>query len=246
MNQFEVVATGDDSEEDVEFEEESFEIGGHTYYLTTVSYMPLTKLASLVKSSSEISGQKLWCGSLVVAQYFINIRLSLPLSDWNVIELGAGTGLAGMICKRLGVKEVILTDHDETSLNHMKRDSSRNNLDVMVEKLDWYDDSGVSELRNLEGDTVIIAGDVLYKGSLIRPFFSTVKRLFMKMSAFESRLLFCHVPRADVDHCDVLNEVTRCGFTCEVIPSFQWKEGINYTYSSSEEYDRAQLYMIRN
>ena len=82
------------SEEEVEYEEEVFNIREHRFILTTVSFMPLAKLMQLRENQVEISGQKLWCGSLVVLEYL----LDHPdfITKCNVIELGAGTGCIGM------------------------------------------------------------------------------------------------------------------------------------------------------
>ena len=123
----EAVSLADDSDDsDVEFELESFHIGSHHFEITTVSYMPLEKLMSLQSQSKEISGQKLWCGSLCIMEFL----LGSPdyLSDSCVVELGSGTGLVGMLCNRLGAEEVILTDNDVRSLTHMKQDCERNGV----------------------------------------------------------------------------------------------------------------------
>lgn len=42
----------------------------------------------------QISGRKIWCGSLVVAEYLT--RNPAFVAAHHVVELGAGTGLLGM------------------------------------------------------------------------------------------------------------------------------------------------------
>ncbi len=47
-------------EDEVEYELEYFKLRCFNIGVTTISYMPLTKLLALNKASSEVSGQKLW------------------------------------------------------------------------------------------------------------------------------------------------------------------------------------------
>ena len=121
-----VETVAEDSDSDVQFELESFQIGSHNFELTTVSYMPLEKLLTLQSQSKEISGQKLWCGSLCVMEYLLDAPEFL--SDSCVVELGAGTGVVGMLCDHLGARNVFLTDNDVRSLKHMKEDCERNKV----------------------------------------------------------------------------------------------------------------------
>ena len=77
-----------DSEGCVEYELEDFVIGPHKFQVTTVALMPIHVLMKNQSAGVEISGQKLWCGSLGVAEYI----LSNPdyVLDKSIIELGAG------------------------------------------------------------------------------------------------------------------------------------------------------------
>ena len=82
--------------------------------------------------------------------------------------------ILGMICKKLGAESVTLSDHDEISIKHMKEDLIRNEIEANVIHLDWYNpiiDLDVNKFQNL----VIVAGDVLYKHSLLcNWFYATV------------------------------------------------------------------------
>jgi predicted nicotinamide N-methyase len=90
----------DDDEAEVEYEVESFRIHSHEFHLTTISYMPIERLVDLQVQSKEISGQKLWCGSLCLMEYLTDFPLKI--AGKNVLELGAGTGVVGMLCDKLG------------------------------------------------------------------------------------------------------------------------------------------------
>jgi len=235
----------DDSDEEVEYEPEKFTIGKFEFEITTISYLPITKLMGLQQSKSEISGQKLWCGSISVMEYLLdNPNL---IHDSCIIELGAGTGVLGMLCKLLGARTVYLTDHDEKSLTHMQADIQRNNVDAQIVCLDWFNpDLSFLENLTMTSDSArnirIVAGDVLYKQALVMPFLSLVRTLLVDEAAF---LLLCHVPRAGVEHVQVLEACTAVGLHVDVIPTAQWRKGASVQYCPPEDVERAQLYCIR-
>ena len=90
----------EDDDNEVEYEIETFRIHSHEFHITTISYMPIERLVDLQAQSKEISGQKLWCGSLCLMEFFTNSPHIIK--DRNVLELGAGTGIVGMLCDKLG------------------------------------------------------------------------------------------------------------------------------------------------
>lgn len=205
----------------------------------------------------EISGQKVWCGSMGVSQYLVSYPSFVDKKV--VIELGAGTGILGMLAARLGAKKVILSDHDQISLDHMSNDCNINHIDANVVRLDWFSpDVDSLHLDFFSGeDFVILGGDVLYKHQLLHPFFSTAKLLLEKFSTFHSKgsMLLCHIPRANVSH-DVVTETARSlGLQIQEIPmKEEWKENIRCSRSEMDneenelcpEHDisRAKLYEI--
>lgn len=233
-----------DSEDEVEFEKEQFDIGGFDLNITTIAFMPLTKLMLLNQSSVEISGQKLWCGSLAVCEYLLAHRDHC--ANKYVIELGAGTGVAGMICAKLGAGHVCLTDHDQRSLDHMQIDCADNNITATsVARFDWFNPdynlftetmTMLAATQQVEAGSVsvrLVAGDVIYKSQLIEPFFAVVKELLVRYSSssssdrdkdcgngsaeYTASLLLCHIPRAGVSHEVVQAEVARIGLTLTVL-----------------------------
>ncbi len=248
-----------DSESEVEYEPEIFQIGPHKIELTTIAYMPIEKLAKNQSNGVEISGQKLWCGSLVVIEYLLNnpdfVRGKVT------IELGAVTGLLGMICSLLGSKQVFLTDHDQKSITHMQNDIKTNQLNYCdVAYMNWHEVESIeSSLKDWLADTAhnesilrIVAGDVLYKASLLQPFFETVQKLFSLFvqgqndGAFihQIEMLLCHVPRAGNDHQHVVAKAIEFNFKINEISSDLWKKGVCTELSPEEDYSRAKLYRI--
>jgi predicted nicotinamide N-methyase len=117
-----------------------------------------------ITETSFVSGESLgfqtWGSSMLLAQFIDNERFLV--ADCNVLELGCGTGLAGLACALKGAKTTFLTDYDSTILENASRNAAANNLleVVSVCKLDW---------RNCSHDTIkstcfdiIIAADCIY------------------------------------------------------------------------------------
>lgn len=193
----------------------------------------------------EISGQKLWCGSLAVIEYLLD---NPEFVTGNVVlELGAGTGVLGMLCERLGARHVILTDHDRRSIEHMKQDIVVNNIvHTAVEELNWFNSSQtdmvVTGLRETFPSTkiCIVAGDVLYKRAILLPFFQTVARILGP----GDEMLLCHVPRAGIDHDEIvsLGSSFQIEFT-EISPAL-WRKGACEMYSTPDDYLYGKLYTL--
>ncbi len=136
------------------------------------------------------------------------------VKDKILVELGSGTGVLGMICKRLGAAKVVLTDHDDRSLTHMRHDIVANTIDADIIRFDWFNPDMDGLLTTLSAsspgvcdDMIIVAGDVLYKRALLEPFFSTTRKVLELASLMPSRfgsseMILCHIPRAEVPYTD--------------------------------------------
>ena len=59
------------------------------------------------------------------------------------------------------------------------------------------------------------------------------------------QMLLCHVPRAGVDHCDVLAAAERAGLKVLEIDPAQWRKGACVENSPPEDYERAKLYLLQ-
>jgi predicted nicotinamide N-methyase len=230
-----------DSEPEVEYEPESFTIGGFALTVTTIAFMPIELLMKNRDKETEISGQKLWCGSLGVIQHILNNPHIV--NGVVVVELGAGTGVLGMICKKLGAKEVILTDHDPISIANMVTDCTTNDVVATVERMDWYAYEPKFDWAVAPTERVLLAaGDVLYKQALIKPFFTTVTQLFAKFPT--ATMLLCHIPRAGVEQGEVVAAAQECGFVISEIPRELWSTGDLFEYCEPDDLARARLYSI--
>ena len=72
-----------DSEDEVEYEVEIFSIREYVFHITTVSFMPIERLLDLQSHGQEISGQKLWCGSLCVMEYLLGFP-AFVAGEWVI------------------------------------------------------------------------------------------------------------------------------------------------------------------
>lgn len=256
----------DSDQEEVEYEPETFTFADVTITLTTIAYLPITVLMTNRTKDVEISGQKLWCGSLVLIRHLLQQNEDI-FRGALTIELGAGTGVVSMISKRLGATRAIATDHDQRSLDHMQADSARNGIEIDVERLDWYS----PDLSSLHKYTTppspsfhslyLLAGDVLYKEALLEPFFMTVDRLFTwwegtfsSATAKGVKLWLCHVPRAGVTHDLVESTAIRHNLTATVLEAWMERserevrcgggQDLVREYAPEEDTSRAELYLI--
>lgn len=231
------------SNDEVEFEYETIEISTFQFEVTTISHLPIEMLLHNQSIGVEISGQKVWCGSLFVVDYIM--RNKHLVIDKIVVELGAGTGVLGMVCSRVGSRRLILTDNDPRSITHMKQDCAKNAVVAEVNFFDWFcPDIGALNLvlDRVPADLCIVAGDVLYKSSLLEPFFQSVHLLFNLQK--EVCMFLCHVPRAGVNHSDVIREAERIGFSIEeiFIPSGNIEH--SRKYCPEDDISRAKLFKI--
>lgn len=148
--------------------------------------------------------------------------------------------LSQRLSSRLGARNVYLTDHDTKSLDHMRADCTTNGIAAHVERLDWFDPD-LSLLQSVV-DLRVIAGDVLYKDTLLAPFMRTTSALLKQRGA---RMLLCHVPRAGVTHELVLEAASRVGVLAERVAREAWTGESLALHCSEEEIASAQLYQLR-
>lgn len=236
-----------ESEYEIDYEVEEFKINGDSFFLTTVEYLPIEILLKNRTLDKEISGQKLWCGSLGVINYILKNKSIIK--EKNVLELGAGTGLLGMISRKFGASKVLLTDHDKISLKHMEEDIKRNSIDNCIPfEFDWFNPcyDKLKSILNITNDTqtnnILLAGDVVYKSNLLDSFFSVVKYLLVNLS-FEY-LILCHVPRADVSQEKIISFVKNKNLEINEIFREEWSSGDIFEFCPKEDLDRACLYKI--
>uniref|UniRef100_A0A0A9H3A3 Methyltransferase-like protein 22 n=1 Tax=Arundo donax TaxID=35708 RepID=A0A0A9H3A3_ARUDO len=164
------------------------------YHVLTIQH----GVTSLLKSV----GLQVWKAALLLADFVLH--KSFTSSDFDgvtAIEIGAGTGLVGLVQARVASR-IFVTDRGadilDNCLANVHLNSSTLKFDeakVCVRELDWkmswppplgtHDQSDTSsryiwspsEIEEAEKATVLYAADVIYSNDLTDLFFDTVKRL---------------------------------------------------------------------
>jgi len=112
----------------------------------------------------------------------------------RIVELGSGTGIAGLACAALGASRIVLTDLPE-NLALLRRNATRNGwvqslcgCEVSVEKLDWNTDA-------LPACDLVLGADVCYHQDSVQALCSLVDAA---IAAGAAALLACerHEPVA--------------------------------------------------
>ena len=110
---------------------------------------------------------KVWEASLVLADHLCQVEAEGPK---NILELGAGMGVVGLLLGALGHR-VTITDYDTDALELLRINAQHNGLDnVTVHKLDW-------KAPDLEKAYDVICGaEIVYKESAIDPIIRLIEQ----------------------------------------------------------------------
>ncbi|KAH7292085.1 hypothetical protein KP509_29G051100 [Ceratopteris richardii] len=127
----------------------------------------------------ENYGLYVWPGSIVLAEYIWQHRTLFRGAQ--VLELGAGTALPGILAAKLGA-HVTLTDLENNSevFENMARNCEENQVGCKILSLTWG--SWDQNMLNLNPD-VVLGADVLYNSSDFDDLFATVAFLLQKNPA---------------------------------------------------------------
>lgn len=113
-------------------------------------------------------GFQTWDGGVILTELIDSQRIIIK--DKNVLELGSGTGICGLLCGRMGAKQSILTDYNPIVLETLQKNINLNSLQDHVRclKLDWNwcIDGNYLEEDPILSDTefeIIIAADCVYE-----------------------------------------------------------------------------------
>ncbi|KAL5539130.1 hypothetical protein UlMin_044527, partial [Ulmus minor] len=151
-----------------------------------------------------------WRAELLLSDFALHKMFTSSEFDGIIsLELGAGTGLVGMLLARVA-KTVFLTDHGIEILNNCVKNVGLNSeifnhqAAVHVRDLDWMkswppttsiEESSLcnryswtsSEIEEAQEASLLVAADVIYSDDLTDAFFSTIERL---MSLGSEKVLY--------------------------------------------------------
>ncbi|CAN6570681.1 unnamed protein product [Malus baccata var. baccata] len=153
-----------------------------------------------ITSSIPSVGLQVWRAELVLSDFLLHKMFTSSELDGIVcLELGAGTGLVGVLLARVA-KTVFITDRGNEVLDNCAKNVDLNSemfsqqASVHVRELDWMNpwppritvkESSLgeryswtfSEVEAAQEASVLVAADVIYSDDLTDAFFSTLERL---------------------------------------------------------------------
>jgi hypothetical protein len=108
-------------------------------------------------------------------------EVSLPdLRFATVLEMGAGSGLAGLVAAQWGARHVVLSDRNRVCLALCERNIQRNSLQarMSVQALSWGSLEDAERIRSACGSIdMVLASDVLYFAEEADPFWRSARAL---------------------------------------------------------------------
>ncbi|CAI5458150.1 unnamed protein product [Closterium sp. Yama58-4] len=163
-----------------------------SYVLRSFSFndisVPLYCLAAAA-TDYDLTGQIVWPGAAILADYLT--AHPQEVAGKAVVEVGAGAGLAGLVCAHVGSTAVMLTDHNSEVLqvvqrnvdhhNHLfqQRSSASCTPSLECAQLEWADQQHLDALlaAHPSGFDVIIGADICYQQCHVPPLFTCIKAL---------------------------------------------------------------------
>ena len=163
---------------------------------------------------------EIWDAALVLTYFFINKKSEKIINIKNkiIIELGAGTGINGLILGALGAKKIILTDKGDCLFllkenyenNKMKFDK---NLICDIKELDWNNEDDRKKIN--DKIDYIIGSDIVWNPKLRIPLFDTINYFFENNENIEAIFSF---QIRDNEIKDFLNLFNKNKFIIEKLP----------------------------
>lgn len=160
----------------------------------------IMKIQHSILSSIPDVGLQVWKAELLLADFMLHkMCTSMELDGVVALELGAGTGLAGILLARVA-KTIFLTDHGDEVLDNCVKNIEINSgvlgyyqASIYVRELDWMSPwppkpspgapsqkrySWTSkELEECQEASLLLAADVVYSDDLTHALFGTLERI---------------------------------------------------------------------
>ncbi|PIA16238.1 S-adenosyl-L-methionine-dependent methyltransferase [Coemansia reversa NRRL 1564] len=149
-----------------------------TYVLDKEQYTRIVLREEQMLISSGTTGFQTWEAGLRLADFFT--EHPDIIRGKNVVDLGAGCGLAGFACAAMGASRVVSTDFSDAVLKLLESNRKINHGisdKIQVSELDWVDTEACAKLSK-EVD-VIIGGDIAYDPSIVPTLVGALKAMVL-------------------------------------------------------------------
>ncbi|EQC39198.1 hypothetical protein SDRG_03403 [Saprolegnia diclina VS20] len=171
------------------------------------------------------SGHYVWPAAPALCEYMVTNFESLPRG--NVVELGAGCGLAGLVFAQLDpASRIIFTDHDpgvlKTIEHNVTMQTHRAQATCHTQSLRWGPE-GANEIEAIErvqsgqrATDLIVGTDVIYAREIVGLLFWTIDRLLASSGLFLMCSSFCYddETEAEIDFMCTQYKLTRRIISC--------------------------------
>ncbi|GKY90519.1 hypothetical protein MPSEU_000025600 [Mayamaea pseudoterrestris] len=132
------------------------------------------------------TGLTLWRASNILCDFML-LHAADYVVNKNIIELGAGLGLCGILASHLGASSVILTDGDTDTLDNCRANVATNcnvGMNVSCRQLVWG--RRVDEFVHTLGQyDVVMGADIIYLEQVLEPLFlQTIPKLLKDDGTF--------------------------------------------------------------
>mmetsp|Transcript_12010 Transcript_12010/g.13955 ORF Transcript_12010/g.13955 Transcript_12010/m.13955 type:complete len:309 (-) Transcript_12010:654-1580(-) len=195
--------------------------------------IPCIQLACFDRITNS-TGLGVWGGAECMSKFLIENPQNI--TNKNVLELGAGTGLCGLVSYHLGASHITLTDGDSQVLRNLRENIRRNietdttidtttnttttitattnsfgNRKIVCPQLIWGKD--LDRFVNQYGpQDVILSSDCCYMPAALEPFWKTVDALLSKDNGV---VIYVMVSASQVSEKALLNKPLEYGFQQE-------------------------------
>jgi predicted nicotinamide N-methyase len=136
------------------------------------------------------TGLTLWRAAPLLCEYMLS-NAANDIQGSNVLELGAGLGLCGILAHKLGANYVLLSDGDTETLREMRHNvklatsngGALPGTNIHCQQLVWG--KRLKDFQEHYGTfDVILASDVIYVEEVLEPLFDTVTTLMKESGKF--------------------------------------------------------------
>lgn len=148
------------------------------------------------KDYDKSTGMSVWTGSEVMCTYLR--RHSDVIQNKKVLELGAGCGLCGLVCRMaLEAESVLITDGDHQVMKNLRYNVELNGLQladaatlkssnatISCPQLIWGKNHAIKFAEQYGKQDVLVATDCLYISQSVYPLFETANELLEKTGLF--------------------------------------------------------------
>lgn len=160
------------------------------------------------------TGHRTWEAALALCNWVAqNANTIKP----NVLELGAGTGLTGLVAAQLPqTQQVFLTDGDPQVVQQLQENIELNDMQTKCKahKLYWEQDS----MRDsVDGNWTILAADVTYDKEMIPPLLTSIKH---HIAGKSTEVFISATIRSEETFAPFVTECERLGLKRELIERY--------------------------